>query len=348
MPIWTPTSLGLNSDKLMQVKDYNKTGSWRVGDAIFGHTAINDRHGHALFMVAARAIARSGIPLKGDILLTSVSGETGQAPVDEYQGLKFEGKGFGSSYLVEHGARADYALIAETTSFTPCWHHTGATYYKIVIRGRNMYTPRLDRGETLADHPNAIVKAAAIVEAVERWAIEYTKKNTRETVCGEARPNAQIGAVRGGMPWRPNRSSPYCALYMDVRTLPDANVDEITASLSQALNATGIKTELSVIMSKRGAEGVGIEPLRMAIDSAHRKVRGTGVPAKAQTSDVSMWRDTNIFNNAGIPAIDFGPSRGNAKIQGTGSLELDALVDAAKMYALIALQIAAGIEIKAV
>lgn len=331
---------GHDYDTLMQVPDPNRVGAWREGERIFGHTALNDRHAHALFMVASRAILRAGIPLGGDLVLTSVCGETGQAPVDEYQGLEYEGKGFGSSYLVEHGYRADYALVSETTDFALCWHHCGASYFKVTLRGHNMYTPRLKRGETPADHPNAIVKAAAVTEAIERWAIEYTAARTKRTPCGEVRPNAQVGAVRGGIPWRPNRSSPYCALYVDVRILPDEEPADVEAEFRSMVEGLDLGAEVDVIMTKRGALGTGIEPLRDAIVASHRAVRGSEPPAEAEPAVVSMWRDTNVFNKAGIPAINFGPSRGLADVQGRGYLEIDSLVDAAKIYALIALEIA--------
>ena len=333
---------GPDYDLLMQVPDPNRVGARREGDRIFGHTALNDRHAHALFMIAARAIKRSGIELQGDLVLTSVCGETGQAPVDEYQGLNYEGKGFGSSYLVEHGVRADYGIVSETTDFALCWHHCGATYFKVTLRGRNMYTPRLKRGATLAEQPNAIAKAGAVITAIEEWAADYTVKRTKATPCGEVRPNAQVGAVRGGIPWRPNRSSPYCALYVDVRILPDEDPDDVTAEFKAMVDAVGAGAEVDVIMSKTGALGTGIEPLRDAIVASHRAVRGSEPPAEAEPAVVSMWRDTNVFNKAGIPAINFGPSRGVADVQGRGYLEIDGLVDAAKMYALTALQIAGG------
>lgn len=331
---------GHDYDTLMQVPDPNRVGAWREGDRIFGHTALNDRHAHALFMVASRAIVRAGIPLAGDLVLTSVCGETGQSPVDEYQGLEYEGKGFGSSYLVEHGYRADYALVSETTDFALCWHHCGASYFKVTLRGNNMYTPRLKRGETPRDHPNAIVKAAAVVEAIERWAVDYTAARTKRTPCGEVRPNAQVGAVRGGIPWRPNRSSPYCALYVDVRILPDEEPADVEAEFRSMVDGLGLGAEVDVIMTKRGALGTGIEPLQDAIVASHRAVRGSEPPAEAEPAVVSMWRDTNVFNKAGIPAINFGPSRGLADVQGRGYLDIDSLVDAAKMYALISLEIA--------
>jgi acetylornithine deacetylase/succinyl-diaminopimelate desuccinylase-like protein len=334
---------GPDYDNLMAVPDPNRVGAWREGDRLFGHTVLNDRGCMAIMMVAGRALARAGTPLRGDVLLTSVAGETGHAPVDEYQGERYEGKGYGSSALVRAGIRADYALVAETTNFAMSWFTCGATYYKVTLRGRNMYTPRLERGERLADHPNAIVKAAAVIQAIERWAVQFEARRSGPTPCGPVRPKAQVGAVRGGIPWRPNRSSPYCALYVDVRTLPGEDVDQVTKQLRDVLDEVGVGAELEVIMSKGGSVAQGIEPLVGAITTAHRAVRGSDPPPEAETSTQSMWRDTNVFNAAGIPSLTFGPPRGQAKVQGTGHFELDDLVDGAKVYALTAMLVAGGL-----
>ena len=333
---------GPDYDRLMDVADPNVTGAWREGERLFGHTILNDRGCMAVFMIAGQALAEHAGPLAGRVLFTSVAGETGQAPVDEYQGLRYEGKGFGSSYLVQHGVTGDYALVAETTNFASCWFNCGAAYYKVTLRGSNMYTPRLVRPGELRDHPNAIVKAATAVQAIEAWAIEREEALRRQTPCGEVRPKAQVGAIRGGIPWRPNRSSPYCALYVDVRLLPDEPVGAVTESLRAAIAAAGIDAELDLVMAKAGAVGAGIEPLAGAIAAAHLAVRGEPQPPEAESAVVSMWRDNNVFNKAGIPALTFGPPRGRADVQGRGHFELDDLVDAAKMYALTALQVAGG------
>jgi acetylornithine deacetylase/succinyl-diaminopimelate desuccinylase-like protein len=330
---------GADFANLMQVPNPNDIGAWRDGDRLFGHTLLNDRHAHALFMVAAAAIASSDVRLAGDLVLTSVAGETGQAPVDEYRGLGYEGKGFGTSYLLQHGVTADYAIVAETSGFAPCWIHCGAIYYKVTVRGRNMYTPRFRRSGTLADHPNAIVKAAEVVRAIESWATTYTAERTVETACGTMAPNALPGAIRGGIPWRPNRSSPYCAVYVDVRTVPGQDPDEITRSLRDAIAATGIDADVEPYLHRPGAIGEGVEPLLASLRGAHRDVRGNDPPDRAESVVVSMWRDTNLLNLAGIPAVNFGPSRGRAAVQGTGFMTVDDLVDAAKMYALTALDV---------
>lgn len=333
---------GPDFEHLMQVPDPNFLGGWRDGDRFFGHMVLNDRHGHSLFMIAARAIKRAGVVLPGDVILTSVAGETGAAPVDEYEGIAYQGKGLGTQFLIDHGVRADFGLVAETTDFVPCWHNTGAVYCKVTLRGRNMYTPRSSRPADgdLNTHPNAIVKAAGVIQAIEAWAIEYEARRTGLTPCGPVEPKTTIGAIRGGMPWRPNRTSPYCALYVDIRILPDEEPDEVVEELARVVAATGIDAEVSCYLARRGAIGRGIEPLTDAIGAAHQKVRGTQPPNVAEASVVSMWRDSNVLNRAGIPSLNFGPGRGKAAVQGTGYLELDDMVDCTKMYALTAMALA--------
>ena len=82
-----------------------------------------------------------------------------------------------------------------------------------------------------------------------------------------------------------------------------------------------------------------VAPLLSEIESAHRYVRGVEMPEKAEDAVVGMWRDTNVYNRVGIPALTFGPSRGRAGVQGTGFIELDDFIDGAKIYALAALAI---------
>ncbi len=68
------------------------------------------------------------------------------------------------------------------------------------------------------------------------------------------------------------------------------------------------------------------------------------MPDRAETAVVSMWRDTNVYNRVGIPALTFGPSRGRAAVQGTGFMELGNMLEGAKIYALTALSMCAGLE----
>src|SRR5690606_20141603 len=127
----------------------------------------------AAFMIATKAIKDSGVPLRGDIIMTMVVGEIGMAPVDEFVGHRYIGKGYGSRHAVTHGIMADYALVAETTDFGVTWIEAGAAYFKVTVTGRGTYTPRLPARGALKDNPNAIIKMMAVVQAIEKWAVEY-------------------------------------------------------------------------------------------------------------------------------------------------------------------------------
>jgi acetylornithine deacetylase/succinyl-diaminopimelate desuccinylase-like protein len=75
-----------------------------------------------------------------------------------------------------------------------------------------------------------------------------------------------------------------------------------------------------------------------AIRNAHLLVRGAP-PRPVSTAETSMWRDINIFNELGIPAATFGMPRKSAPDAGERFVEIEDIVDAAKMYALVALEI---------
>jgi acetylornithine deacetylase/succinyl-diaminopimelate desuccinylase-like protein len=338
---------GPDFDALMNVPDPNKVGAHIEDGVVYGHTAQNDRACMAAQMIAAAAVAESGVRLRGDVVIKAVLGETGAAPVDEYEGIGYAGKGTGTEHLLHHGYRPDYAIIAETTDFAPCWIQSGAIYAKVTVRGRNMYTPRLARGDSLPEHPNAIVKMATVVQAVEAWAIRVQQERTYETSCGTMEPKAQVGAIRGGLPWRPNRSAPYAAAYVDIRTVPGEDTGALVDSLRAAVDGTGVDAVIDVVMEKGGYEGdaAALSPVLRALDAAHRTVRGGPMQDRAETAVVSMWRDTNVYNRNGVPALTFGPGRGKAAVQGTGGLPLDELLDAARIYALTMLDVCAGVTL---
>lgn len=338
---------GPEYDRLMNAPDPNVVGARREGDHIIGHTVQNDRGCMSVQMIAGRAIHGAGARLGGDVLLKSAAGETGAAPVDEYQGMQYESKGLGTTWLLDRGYTADYAVIAETTDFSASWVQCGATYFKVTLSGRNMYTPRLIRTDQLADHPNAIVRAAAVIQAIESWAIEFEARRTGETSSGTMAPKAQVGAIRGGLPWRPNRSSTFAALYVDVRTLPGEAVGPIHRELTDVVRDVDPSADVDIYMSKPGhaASDEAIAPILETTRAAHELVRGEPMPDRAETAVVSMWRDTNVYNGRGIPSMTFGPSRGSAATQGTGSMELNNMIDGTKIYALMALAICGAVTL---
>jgi acetylornithine deacetylase/succinyl-diaminopimelate desuccinylase-like protein len=305
---------------------------------IFGLAVQNDRGPMAAFMIATKAIKQSGISLPGNILMTMVVGEIGMGPVDEFRGAQYVGKGYGSRHAVAHGIHADYALVAETTDFGVTWIEAGAAYFKVTLEGRGVYTPRLPARGVLTDNPNALIKMIAVIQAIEKWAAEYEKKYSIDYPVGTMVPKVSIGAIRAGAPYKPSTTPKQCSIYVDVRVPPPVEFIQVERELKEVVLSQGLGGTVECFMSRRGYEGKNVEPLVNAIRKAHLAVRGTQ-PPPVDTPETSMWRDINIFNEVGIPSATFGMPRKSASDAPERFVEIQDIVDAAKMYALVALDI---------
>lgn len=316
------------------------TSAWMEGDQIFGQGVFNDKGPLTATLFAAKAIRDSGVQLKGDLYLTAVVGEIGTAPVDEFQGSRYLGKGLGTRHLVDHGIVADYALVAECTSFCTTWAQCGCAYFQITTRGKGLYTPFIPRPTERPKSPNAIVKMAQVINALEDWADGYIERETVQFGGGVIHPNVSVGAIRGGLPYKIGNSVGRCSIYLDVRIPPGKDPLFIQPEIERAIRDTGVEAEVRPYMTRRGYEAQDYEPLVEAIEGAHRNVFGK----PTETIDppiTSMWRDMNIFNQVGIPSATYGPSYNKSFSQGQelDSLHADDLLKAAKVYAQVAMDI---------
>lgn len=316
-------------------------GAWVDGDLIFGKGVINDKAQLCAFMIAVRAIKKAGLRLKGDLTITGVAFETGSPSVDEFQGVNFPGEGFGTKWLVDRGVTADYALVGETSGFGVVKAECGAVWLKIRVKGKEIYTPRLERGSSLKEHPNAFLKTAHLILALEEWAIRYEQKEKLEFPGGTIIPKAQVIEVRGeGGVTRP---SPHCDVYMDVRLVPGKSPLAIKKEINQLIRALNIDCDVSVFQYSRGHIAKNAELLISAVEEAHRYVFGTEPPAPP-SAEVSMWRDLNVFNEVGIPSVCYGPPRQRETMSGAQNraMKISDLVAATKVYALTALFLCRG------
>jgi acetylornithine deacetylase/succinyl-diaminopimelate desuccinylase-like protein len=308
------------------------------GRRIFGKTVQNDRGPMAAFMIAAKAIKEAGIAMRGDIIMTMVVGEIGMGPIDEFQGPRYIGKGYGSRHAVAHGITGDFALVAESTDFGVTWIEAGAAYFKVTLHGTGYYTPRLPDRRAIKETPNPIVKMSMVIQAIEEWAARYEKTHRVQYPVGVMVPRVAIGAIRGGHPFSPSTGVESCSIYVDVRVPPDQSFAATEQELKEAVHSQGFGGEVQMYMGRKGYVGKNVEPLVESIKKAHRQIRETECPP-VSTPEISMWRDINIFNEFGIPSATFGFPRKTAPGLTEKFVEIDDLVDCSKMYALVAMDV---------
>ena len=316
------------------------------GDRVIGRGVANDKGLVAAFLLAAKAVKDSGIRLGGDIILTAVCGEIGRAPVDEFQGPRYLGKGLGTRHLVQHGIVGDYALVAEPSRFGIACTNTGALYVKVTVRGRGgTYTPWIRR-DPQGEQRSAIVRATVVVDAIERWAQEYEHAHRYESPSGPVVPTVNIGAIRGGLPYYPSHTVGVCSVYVDIRVAPPDHPADIVRELAAVLERTGMPVEIQPYLFRRGYDAKGAEPLVRATEAAHRAVFGEASPVLRAESN-SAWNDTNVFNEVGIPSVKYGPlsifeTDHTRMFTSAPGIYVKDLVDAAKVYALVMLGMCAA------
>jgi acetylornithine deacetylase/succinyl-diaminopimelate desuccinylase-like protein len=176
-----------------------------------------------------------------------------------------------------------------------------------------------------------------IIDAIERWGTEFEAKYVYQSPTGPLYPKVNIGGIEGGAPYRPNYFPGVCAIYVDIRMPPQVRPVQIKYELEKTLNSAGIDYEMDIYKSLLGHEGMNVEPLVKAAEEAYQHLFGVGIKHEAPDR-ASIWTDTNVYNELGIPAIKIGP-RGRRIGPRNEEIEIDTMVKAAQLYALIALDI---------
>jgi acetylornithine deacetylase/succinyl-diaminopimelate desuccinylase-like protein len=132
-------------------------------------------------------------------------------------------------------------------------------------------------------------------------------------------------------------SAPQIAsFYVDTRILPGANPMDVRDELRGVLKKVGVEGTVELFLYRPGFEAKGAENLIEAIQRSHSQTF-SAPPAIVGDPVTSMWRDTNAFNELGIPAVSYAPrARSHAT---TKSFKVKDLTDAAVVYSRIAMDL---------
>lgn len=302
--------------------------AWVEDGKVWGFPVVNDRGPMACFLIAAKAIQESGIELDGDLILTMVPGEIeGQPDV-------------GTEQIVRRGVVPDYAIVAEATNFKLGKIEAGIAYYKVTVTSdRSRYGPYIDYPERLEDAPNAIVKATPFLKKLVDWARQYPEEHGREYSSGKVEPKVNIGAIRGGELDLIFRGPQVCNIHLDVYLTPDGDPREIQKEIEEVAVDANVEADVDLYHYRKGFEAKNTETIEEAVSDAHQTIFDSK-PQRPDTTENSMWRDLNAFNQMGVTAINYGPGGGAGA--GTEYFTIEDMVNASKVYALTALNTCRG------
>jgi acetylornithine deacetylase/succinyl-diaminopimelate desuccinylase-like protein len=336
----TDTSFTGTSEDLRMVANLEPEAELKgriVGDRVQGLGISNMKGGVAAFMIAGKALKSSGVRLKGDVILAAVVGEISRTPVGPWQSQEYRGEGVGTRHLLAHGMHSDYAVVADGSDLNIVWTQTGVVQVKITTFGKAEAAWGTKRSAFPMESVNAIVKMTKVIAALEEWAAQFEVKYIYDSPTGPLLPKVNIGGIEGGAPYRPNYFPGVCSIYVDVRMPPQVRPVTIKSELEQVLNRLGVDYDLDVYRSLLGHEGKNVKPLVQCAEEIFLHLFNERI--KPEPPDrASIWTDTNIYNEIGIPAIKIGP-RGRRISARNEEIEIDVMVKAAQVYALMALDI---------
>jgi len=308
-----------------------------VGNKVQGLGISNMKAGLASFMIAGKALKKSGLQLKGDVILAAVVGEISRTPVGPWQSQDYRGEGVGTRHLLAHGMHSDYAVCADGSDLNIVWTQAGVVQAKITTFGKAEAAWGTKRSAYPSERVNAIVKMMRIIAAIERWGAEFEEKNIYQSPTGPLLPKVNIGAIEGGAPYRPNYFPGVCSIYVDIRMPPQVRPVTIKHEIESTLKNLGLEYELEFYKSLLGYEGKNVEPLVQSAEEIFQHLFGEKIKPESPER-ASIWTDTNIYNELGIPASKIGP-RGRRIGPRNEEVDIDVMVKAAQLYALMALDI---------
>ena len=331
------TSFTGQEDDLMLCRELEPQSELRgaIRDGkVFGLAASNMKSGLAAFMVAGKALKQSGVAVKGDLILAAVAGEISRTPIGPYQSGLYRGEGTGTRHLLTYGVQSDYAIVADRSALSVIWTQAGVAQFKIDTFGNPHAAWGVTRTQEPPEENSAVLKMAKVVQAVDAWAEGFEANHVYQSANGPIIPKVNIGSVQGGAPYRPNYYPGICSLYVDVRIPPELRPIEVQRQLRAVMDATGYEYDIEMYTSKMGYEAKGIEPVVEVIEETHQELFGEKT-TPANTFRSSIWTDTNIYNEMGIPACKFGLGGGRFTTR-SEQIDIDEIVRAAKIYALSA------------
>lgn len=254
-------------------------GEERAGK-LYGRGAADMKGGIASMCAAAARAAARGID--GEVIIAAVADE--------------EHTSIGTRELLRRGVRADAAIVAEPTSLAVMPAHKGFAWLEVDVQGRAAHGSRYDIGV------DAILEAGAVLVELDRADRDLLPARTHPLL---GRASLHASSIEGGEGWStyPDR----CVIRVERRTLPGESREQPLTDVRDAIaraakHRPSLTAEVRVVFTQDPSDVAADAPIvrELAASLADRGER-------VAIGGMSAWTDAALLNDAGVPAICFGP-----------------------------------------
>ena len=230
--------------------------------------------------------------------------------------------------LKHHLPQADLAIIGEPSDLALIVSHKGSQWIKVAFYGKACHA------SVPLDGQNAVMMAARFLNVLEDYVRERFP-HRRHAACGQ--PTMIAGAIKGGNEFV-NTIPDYCEIILDRRWTPNETIQRVWQDIHEIIDIC--RQRYPGFQAKPDTAGGEPGKIYPPLDFSHQRQllhRITAALIKSGCTRVPQcgfggWTEGALFEEAGIPAVIFGP--GNIKQAHTHTewVETTQVIQAAKSY----------------
>ena len=302
------------------------------GNRLWGAGVHNMKSGVAAMTMAAVALERSGVELKGDLVVACVVGEL--------QG------GVGTVHLVNSGVWTDMAIVPEPYSVENILTKSvGVHDFAINVIGRSEHISRME------ESVDAIQKMMKVIERIKHLEFDVLDPDL------PGAPRWVVGSIIGGRSREYDLAGPYnipdvCTIIVDFRYPPGLTIEAVNAKVVEMLEEIKaedpeFRYEFEYPVNPRfRVGGVVMPPMGVSPDAEvvqilkenHKHVTGESPRRIGAVPPYSYCgNDTAHLERAGIECCLYGPRGYPDEVE--KHVRIDEMVICAKSLALTAAEV---------
>ncbi|MFC9601248.1 peptidase [Peribacillus butanolivorans] len=286
---------------------------------VFGRGTTDMKGGNVSLLLALEAIIESGIQLKGDVIFQSV--------------IEEESGGAGTLAAVLRGYRADGAIIPEPTNMKLFPLQQGSMWFRLIVKGKSAH------GGTRYEGVSAIDKAISVMLEIKKLEQERNESLRHSLYKNVKIPiPINIGSIQSGN-W-PSSVPDTAVLEGRFGIAPTETMEAAQRSLMQCIEALN-ETDEWFKEKPIKLEWFGARWLPGSLELEHPLMKTLGayyekVMGEQPLVEASPWAtDGGYLSSVGsTPVVVFGPGETKLAHDSNEYIEVDKMMDVAKIIAL--------------
>lgn len=248
---------------------------------MYGRGTYDMKGGLAACLAAARAVAKAGIPLAGDLHVLGVADEE-VASLGLFDALT--------------AFRPDAAIVTEPTELDLSLAHKGFIWIEVETEGRAAHGSRFDLGI------DANLRMGRFLGRLEELERELRARPGHPLV---GSPSLHAGTLRGGT--APSVYAASCRLEVERRTVPGETEASCVAELQALADELAaadptFRAKIRPILTRPAFEVAPDAPIVRTVTEAATAVLGRTPPSVGHT----FWMDASLFAEAGVGTVVLG------------------------------------------